>query len=79
MVFFAILNCKWWPFSLASATFGRVNIGYKFLQTFGKSTVHLQGQFVLFHPNFIYIRIDNFTKKSFCVNRQLFAESKEDF
>ena len=79
LLFFAILNCKWWPFSLASATFGRVNIGYKFLQTFGKSTVHLQGLFVLFHPYFIYIRIVNFAKKSFCVDRQLVTESKKDF
>ena len=56
-----------------------MNVGYKFLQTFGKSTVHLQHLFILFRPNFIYIRIDNFAKKSFCVDRQLVAESKKDF
>ena len=39
----------------------------------------LAGSVRTFHANFIYIRIDNFTKKSFCVNRQLFTESKEDF
>ena len=27
LLFFTILNCKWRPFSLASATFGRVNVG----------------------------------------------------
>ena len=44
-------------FTYIGPHFGRVNVGYKFLQTFGKSTVHLQGLFILFpsifhsHPN----------------------------
>ena len=66
-------------FSLARPTFGRVHVSYKVLQTFGKSTVHLQGLVIFFHPNFIYIQIGNFAEKSFCVERQLVTESKKDF